>query len=262
MTAGCISLFLTHGDLSADFLSRLTLAEVAENFALPLSVEVPIQRKDGQPECSALTELRPSPLRPLAEQVQKVLNNVGKELLRRRYADFFQLLVQELKGDDRTSARCVALLASLPGFDDVASYTYKEKENDAVTIRVPILKKAQLLCATLARNAPPLDASLFGFKDTNRLSAFADNVLPCVLHAAGALKFSPELSGIIERGEAIPAGSAMEVELRCGAITAVNELAVILKCSADALDFALWKLGKDPRYRNINRHVTIDSLFY
>lgn len=262
MTAGTISLFLTHGDLSAEFLSRLTLSDVAENFALPLSVEVPVQRKDGAIDCSALTELKPSPLRPLAEQVLKVLNDVGNELLRRRCSDFFQLFVQELKGDERSSARCVALLASLPGFDDFATYSYKEKENDAVKVRVPILKKAQLLCATLARNSPPLDSALFGFKETYRLTAFADNVLPCVLHAAGALVFSDELLQVIERGDAIASGSVMEVELRCGAIAATEELSAILECSADALDFAVWKLGKDARFRNIKRHVTMDSLFY
>lgn len=63
-----------------------------------------------------------------------------------------------------------------------------------------ILKKAMLLCSNLkfAHDKGDLPFDVIG---TESLTVFADNVLPCVLRAVGALVVEEELASLIDSGK-------------------------------------------------------------
>jgi hypothetical protein len=139
---------------------------------------------------------------------------------------FAQALVEELAGWD-----C---------FTDTSTYA---------GLIVPFLKRAQLAAADLAR------AGVASFIDLDRLTMFADNLVPHVLRLDGILSFNSELVERIERGELIEHDSPEEVEIRACALHAV-ELAVAERpgaCAAE-IDQLLWLRGQAPRYKASPRH--------
>ncbi len=114
---------------------------------------------------------------------------------------------------------------------------------------VPFLKRAQITAADLAQ------AGVAPFPDLDRLTMFADNLVPHVLRLDGVLRFEPGLVERIERGELLTHGSPEEVEIRACALHAV-ELIVAARsgtCAAD-VDRLLWNRGQQPRYKAVPRH--------
>ncbi len=99
------------------------------------------------------------------------------------------------------------------------------------------------------------------FEDLDRLTIFADNLVPHVLRVDGVLRYDDDLLARINRGELIPAGSAEEVEIRACALHAV-ELLVKELCqkghdaTAVQLDYILWNRGRDRTYKSRPRHRT------
>jgi len=154
-----------------------------------------------------------------------------------------------------SAAALVEMLAALPGWRDVASYDGRE---------VVFLKRAQIAVADLhlAFGGQGLGA----FRDLERLTLFADNLVPHVLRLDGVLDYDPTLLERIERGELIPAGSAEEIEIRACAVTAVEGMVDHLKrqghdVTAMALDGLLWHRGQDPAIKAHPRHRT-RTIFY
>ena len=137
----------------------------------------------------------------------------------------------------------VALTARLAGwksFQDCSTYEGLE---------VPFLKRAQIAAADLAA------AGLAPFGDLERLTMFADNLVPHVLRLDGVLRFDPRLVERIESGELLEHGSPEEVEIRACAVNAV-ELIVASRpgSSAVEIDRLLWHRGQEPRYKGSPRH--------
>jgi hypothetical protein len=135
------------------------------------------------------------------------------------------------------------LLAGWEAFADVS--VYEERE-------IPFFKRAQIAAADVAR------AELAELRDLDRLTAFADNLVPHVLRLDGALRLDPALTARIEAGELLTHGSPEEVELRAGAVQAVELLAAARSGSAAPLspaeiDAALWNRGREPRYKAVPR---------
>jgi hypothetical protein len=131
------------------------------------------------------------------------------------------------------------LLAGWAAFADASTYEGRE---------VPFFKRAQLAAADAARNG------LADLRDLDRLTAFADNVVPHVLRLDGVLQLDPGLTARIEAGELLEHGSAEEVELRAGAVHAVEPLAAARRRAGDPLtpaelDAALWNRGRGRRYK-------------
>ena len=95
------------------------------------------------------------------------------------------------------------------------------------------------------------------FADLDRLTMFADNLVPHVLRLDGVLRFAPGLAARIDRGELIEHGSAEEVEIRACALHAVE---LIVAGAGDAattsaqVDEYLWNRGQLPRYKAVPRH--------
>jgi hypothetical protein len=137
----------------------------------------------------------------------------------------------------------VALAERLGGwgcFEDVSVYE---------GIRVPFLKRAQIAAADLDR------AGVASFPDLDRLTMFADNLVPHVLRLDGVLRFDPGLVERIERQELIEHGSPQEVEIRACAVQAVEMIVAARPgTTAAEVDQLLWLRGQGPRYKAVPRH--------
>jgi hypothetical protein len=146
---------------------------------------------------------------------------------------------------DAAGGSAVALARRLGGwacFRDVSHYEELE---------IAFLKRAQIAAADLARTG------VARFTDLDRLTMFADNLVPHVLRLDGLLAFDPELVERIERGELIAHGSAEEVEIRACAVHAVELLVAAAPghgVSAATADQLLWERGQQPRYKASPRH--------
>ncbi|HWE32946.1 MAG TPA: queuosine salvage family protein [Solirubrobacteraceae bacterium] len=117
---------------------------------------------------------------------------------------------------------------------------------------VPFYKRAQIAAADLAR------AGAYRPSDLDRLTMFADNLVPHVLRLDGILEFDPALTARIESEQLIEHGSPEEVEIRACAVHAV-ELIVAARdrrasVTAAAVDQYLWNKGRQPRYKASPRH--------
>jgi len=144
---------------------------------------------------------------------------------------------------DAAESSAVALVERLQGWDSFAD----SSRYDGLT--VPFLKRAQIAAADLAR------AGAGAFRDLDRLTMFADNLVPHVLRMDGLLNYDPALLDRIERGELIEHGSPEEVEIRACALHAVRLIAAERPGATEAeIDHVLWHRGQEPRYKASPRH--------
>jgi len=100
----------------------------------------------------------------------------------------------------------------------------------------------------------------------NRLTLFADNLVPHVLRREGVLVYEPSLARRIDAGELIGVGSPEEVEIRAVSVHAVECCVAEIARSggsttAQALDTVLWNRGQRPEMKAHPRHRT-RSVYY
>jgi hypothetical protein len=70
----------------------------------------------------------------------------------------------------------------------------------------------------------------------------------------GVLRLDPELARAIDAGELLVHGSPQEVELRAGAVHAIELLAAAHgRLTPAEIDAALWNRGREPRYKAVPR---------
>jgi hypothetical protein len=166
------------------------------------------------------------------------LRDLGRHVRAEHAGRFIDLAASD------SAVALVTRLATWACFHDVSTYG---------GLRVPFLKRAQIAAADLAR------AGVARFADLERLTMFADNLVPHVLRLDGILEFAPDLVARIDREELIEHGSPEEVEIRACALHAV-ELIVIARAGAGArttaarVDQILWLRGQEPRYKALPRH--------
>jgi len=161
------------------------------------------------------------------------LGELGRHLLH-SYDGSFVTLVEAAGG---RAARLVELLGELSFYEDE-----------------PFWKRAQLTASELSL---ALDGKGLGaFGDLDRLTAFADNLVPHVLRLDGVLRYQPELVARIESGELLPPGRDEEVEIRAAAVHAVELIAAATDGSHTAadVDHILWSRGQGTRYKSVPRH--------
>jgi len=98
-------------------------------------------------------------------------------------------------------------------------------------------------------------AGIADFADIDRLTIFADNLVPHVLRIDGVLRFDPDLLARIDDEELLEHDSPEEVEIRACAVEAVERLVAEhgATTAADA-DNVLWHRGAGPRYKARPRH--------
>jgi len=166
----------------------------------------------------------------------RALNDLGTYVLQ-AFGGSFRALVDAADG---SAERLVSVLNEMPFYQDVGFY-----------------KRAQLTAADLSV------ARVAEFGDLDRLTIFADNLVPHVLRVDGILSYQPALLERIEREELIPAGSAEEREIRACALHAVELIAGALhhEVTSMQLDYLLWNRGQLPAYKAQPRHRT-RTVFY
>lgn len=147
---------------------------------------------------------------------------------------------------DAAGGSAAGLVQLLSGWDCFADRsTYDELE-------LPFLKRAQIAAVDLSA------AGVFDATDLERLTMFADNLVPHVLRLDGVLGFAPELVGRIERGELIEHGSREEVEIRACAVHAVELIVGARQRTGPAracdIDQLLWHRGQRSHYKSRPRH--------
>jgi len=180
----------------------------------------------------------------------RALGDLGGWLLE-RYGGCFEGPLEAAQG---SAARLVELLAEMPLYRDVSSYRGFE---------VPFYKRAQLTAADLAAAFGGEDWGRF--RDLDRLTCFADNLVPHVLRCAEVLVYAPQLARRIDAGELLAAGSPEEVEIRAAAVHAVErcvaELAHAGRGTAQQLDFLLWNRGQRAEIKAHPRHRTRTTFY-
>jgi hypothetical protein len=87
-------------------------------------------------------------------------------------------------------------------------------------------------------------AGVARFADVDRLTVFADNLLPHVLRHDGVLEYAPALAARIDAGAELAHGSPEEVELRACAVHACEQLAGGAGVPPRTLDNWLWHRGR------------------
>jgi len=170
------------------------------------------------------------PEHPLMPQFATALRDVG-----RHFGD-------EHDGRFLRPAEAAASIPALAGtfaawgaFADVSTYDGRQ---------VPFYKRAQLAAADLHR------AGVADLPGLDRLTAFADNLVPQVLRVDGILHLDPDLTARIEAGELLEHGSSEEVELRACTVQAVELLATASALTPAEIDSALWNRGRAARYKS------------
>jgi len=132
-------------------------------------------------------------------------------------------------------------LAGWPTWFDVSPYE---------ELQVPFFKRAQIAAADLAL------AGLGPSEGLDRLTLFADNLVPHVLRIDGVLEFDNGLVARIDAGELIVHDAPEEVEIRACALHAVELLVAAHPgpTTATAVDNHLWHRGGGTRYKAHPRH--------
>lgn len=115
-------------------------------------------------------------------------------------------------------------------------------------------KRAQIAGSDLAL------AGVAEFADLDRLTIFADNLVPHVLRCDGVLVYHDDLAAHIESGALLPM-DAREHEIRACAVHACELLAQRLQIAPRALDTWLWNRGQGEDYKARPRHRT-RTVFY
>ena len=176
----------------------------------------------------------------------KALADLGRHVI----AEFDGRFTNLVEAAGHSAARLVDVLDRLEQFHDVSTYRGME---------VPLYKRAQITSTDLALAFG--GDGLGRFDDLDRLTMFADNLVPHVLRLDGVLRYEPELAGRIEAGELVPAGSEEEVEIRACAVHAVELLSRQLEVPSHRLDLLLWNRGQGVAYKAVPRHRT-RTVFY
>jgi hypothetical protein len=110
-------------------------------------------------------------------------------------------------------------------------------------------KRAQIVPNDLAL------AGVAAFDDLDRLTSFADNLVPHVLRVDGVLRYDEALAARIDAEELLPPGRE-EREIRACAVHACELIAGELGVPPRVLDTWLWNRGQAPRYKALPRHRT------
>ena len=115
-------------------------------------------------------------------------------------------------------------------------------------------KRAQIVPSDLAL------AGVASFHDLDRLTIFADNLVPHVLRCEGVLVYDARLAAHIDAGRPLRPG-AQEREIRACAVRACELIAERRGMTERDVDNALWSRGQAPEYKARPRH-RCHTIFY
>ena len=147
---------------------------------------------------------------PMLDERVEILNAAG-EVLERRYRGRFAgfLAAGPPRAYAEGSGLLERLVAEFPRYNDVSPYDGHE---------VQFHKLAQLglwvLHAALSRSGA------FRLEDAEKLTAFADYIVPVALRVMSIFEYSAALEDAIQNGRLIPRDSSQEIEIRAHTIYA------------------------------------------
>ena len=188
---------------------------------------------------------------PLLEERANNLNEVGKILVKDYKNSFVNLLSQ----CDHSAEKLLEMITrTFKCFQDESEFWGK---------KVSFYKRAQILVSDIW--ACFEGESLGQFTDITCLTMFADYKVPQSLLHLGILKYTGKLMERLKRGEMIPVGDRIELEIRGNSIWAVEQIfqKVKAKSKMDAelsllppgkldlivnsvvIDFYLWDFAKE-----------------
>jgi hypothetical protein len=181
------------------------------------------------------------------EEVARTLDQDPGHVLMGHFARHLNELGERIGGSFLAFARdhagaeeLAATLAQWPTWRDVSPYRGET---------VPFFKRAQIAAADLALSGLGPTTGL------DRLTLFADNLVPHVLRLDGVLRFDPGLVARIDAQRPLEHDSPEEVEIRAVALHAVELLVQAHGATtATAVDNILWNRGAGARYKARPRH--------
>src|SRR5215210_3362435 len=152
---------------------------------------------------------------PMPDERAAILRDVGATLVE-RYGGRFHNVIEAATPRlyDGGNGLIDRLVADFPRFRDVSRYGEHT---------VAFYKLAQLAVWMLYTSLD--DVGRLQVDDLDRMTAFADYIVPAGLQAMGILSYSDELDAAIRAGRLIDPDSAEEVEIRAHTIYAVARLA-------------------------------------
>ena len=222
-------------------------------------------QKRGPMDCRELSAIRPEDCLSIFGQdpenetvaelmglFARALNDLG-DYVEAKFDGVFSNL---LDAAEHSCERLASILTCMPFFRDIQSYNGQD---------VYFLKRAQLTAADLAM---AFDGKGFGeFRDSERLTIFADNLVPHVLRMDGILEYDPGLLRRIDSEELIPKDGEEEIEIRACALDAVERIKAALndhgqKVSSMGLDYLLWNRGQHPYYKRTKPRHRTRTVFY
>lgn len=173
------------------------------------------------------------PEHPLMPQFAASLRDVGDRVGTDHGGSFAAVA----EAADGSALALADLLAGWDAFADTSTYEGRP---------VPFFKRAQLAAADLDR------AGVVPLSGLDRLTAFADNLVPHVLRLDGLLTLAPALHEAIEAEQLLEHDSPEEVELRATAVHAIELLSAATdpRLSPATLDQLLWNRGRAPHYKS------------
>ena len=173
------------------------------------------------------------PAHPLMGQFATALKNVGNQIDKEFNGRFLGPAQQA-----ESIPALVEIFAGWEAFADVSTYEGRT---------VPFFKRAQLAAADLHR------AEIVDLPGFDRLTAFADNLVPHVLRLDSVISLDPEFASSLDKTALILHGARREIELRACAVHAVELLSAVSGIPPAEIDGVLWNRGRDSRYKSVPR---------
>jgi hypothetical protein len=212
-----------HGPPSAEWLSRVSGTEIAAIL--------------GQDPGHELMSLYAQALRELGRYLAgepasgKRAGEADERLAAARSRDEPRRALDLVAGAEGSAVRLAEMLADgMPMWRDRGFY-----------------KRAQIVANDLCLT------TVAKFDDLDKLTIFADNLVPHVLRCDGVLLYDKALAKRIEAGERLPLGGA-EREIRACALHACELISRRTGVSERELDNWLWTRGQAPEYKARPRH--------
>ena len=176
---------------------------------------------------------------PMLDERVAILNELGAtlvELYGGRFSNWARTCERAIYADG--NGLLERMIVDFPRFNDVTTYRGHE---------VKLFKLGQL--GLWALHAMYVHLGVPGLRDLNRMSAFADYIVPVALRVMRIIEYSDDLEDRISRGVEIPRDSDDEIEIRAHALYATallteacNELRPPeLQLVIPQIDYRLWK---------------------
>ena len=174
------------------------------------------------------------------------LSDLGRWLCEYYDGDYLGVLYKKSSVEDYLNH-----IMLMPSYQDKSKYFGRD---------IWFLKRAQILIQDMSIAEPK--HKLLQFSDINKLTIFADNVIPFVFRVDQLLTFDPWLEARVENEELIGSGSPEEVEIRACAVHLGEIIAKIIReefrpISAREIDYLLWMRGQElKKITTLKRHRT------